>query len=254
MTAPVIPIKSKRKVSEKPTPRKRHDWDAIERDYRTTNLTDRELAKIHGISHVAIFNRAKNNGWARDLTQAVKAATNTKLLEATVNAQINATVNLQVNAAMEKASQTAKSTAETVMAMAEVRKDVVIGHRTGLNRLVTIKAKLLDQIEQAAANMVDLAEVIEMVRQPDDNGIDRANDALKKAMGRSALVDDLKKLADVDEKVRKGEREAFGLDTEPSKDQKADTIRLTDAERAVRLMDMLASRKQAETDQQRRAA
>ena len=60
--------------------------------------------------------------------------------------------------------------------------------------------------------MVNLSDVIEMVRNPDENGIDRANDALRKAMSRSALVDDLKKLADVDEKVRKGEREAFGLD------------------------------------------
>ncbi len=49
-------------------------------------------------------------------------------------------------------------------------------------------------------------------RHPDENGVDRANDALRKAMSRSALVDDLKKLADVDEKVRKGEREAFGPD------------------------------------------
>jgi hypothetical protein len=32
-------------------------------------------------------------------------------------------------------------------------------------------------------------------------------------MGRSALVDDLKKLADVDEKVRKGEREAFSIES-----------------------------------------
>lgn len=39
----------------------------------------------------------------------------------------------------------------------------------------------LNQIRQAAANMVDLAEVIEMVRKPDDNGIDRANDALPAA-------------------------------------------------------------------------
>lgn len=245
MTAPVIPIKGRRTPVAKATPRKRHDWDAIERDYRTTNLTDRELAKVHGISHVAIFNKAKNNGWARDLTQAVKAATNTKLLEATVNAQINATVNLQVNAAMEKASQTAKSTTEAVMAMAEVRKDVVIGHRAGLNHLANIKAKLLAQIEQAAENMVDLAEVIEMVRQPDDNGIDRANDALKKAMGRSALVDDLKKLADVDEKVRKGEREAFGLDDDSQKEKdKVAATRLTDAERAVRLVDMLTRQPQ----------
>ena len=62
--------------------------------------------------------------------------------------------------------------------------------------------------------MAELSEVIEMVRNPDENGIDRANDALRKAMGRSALVDDLKKLAEVDERVRKGEREAFGLDVD----------------------------------------
>ncbi|MFY9261566.1 MAG: hypothetical protein WAO71_13795, partial [Gallionella sp.] len=58
----------------------------------------------------------------------------------------------------------------------------------------------------------------------------------KKMLGRSALVDDLKKLADVDEKVRKGEREAFDLD-EPQDDKTAerDTSRYTDAERAVKL-------------------
>lgn len=99
----------------------------------------------------------------------------------------------------------------TVQAAAEVNTRVILGHRTGLLALTNVKRTLLNQIEQAAANMTDLAEIIEMVRNSDDHGIDRANDALKKAMGRSALVDDLKKLADVDEKVRKGEREAFGL-------------------------------------------
>ena len=89
---------------------------------------------------------------------------------------------------------------------------VILAHRHGLQELTSVKRTLLDQIQQAAALLPDLAEVVEMVRQPDDNGVDRANDALRKAMSRSALVDDLKKLADVDEKVRKGEREAFGLD------------------------------------------
>ena len=134
---------------------------------------------------------------------------------------------------------------ETVLAAAEVNKDVILGHRKGLRKITDIKRKLLAQIEQAAENMVDLAEVIEMVRQPDDNGIDRANDALKKAMGRSALVDDLKKLADVDEKVRKGEREAFGLDDDSQKEKdKVAATRLTDAERAVRLVDMLTRQPQ----------
>jgi len=106
-----------------------------------------------------------------------------------------------------------------VLAAAEVNKQVILGHRQGLQALTDVKRTLLSQIEQAAAQLPDLAEVIELVRKPDDNGIDRANDALRKAMSRSALVDDLKKLADVDEKVRKGEREAFGLDDDGKPDR-----------------------------------
>ena len=80
-----------------------------------------------------------------------------------------------------------------------------------------------------------------MVRKPDDNGIDRANDALRKAMSRSALVDDLKKLADVDEKVRKGEREAFDLDLDPDKQSTADDgKKLSDVELALRVANLMA--------------
>jgi uncharacterized phage infection (PIP) family protein YhgE len=126
----------------------------------------------------------------------------------------------------------------------KVNKNVILGHRTGLNKLTTIKAKLLSHIEQAADNMAELSEIIEMARKPDENGMDRVNDALKKAMGRSALVDDLKKLADVDEKVRKGEREAFNLNDEADMGQAQTVVsRMTDAERAVRLMDMLNQRR-----------
>ena len=112
----------------------------------------------------------------------------------------------------QKCDAAQQNATDTVLAAAEINTRVILGHRTGLKALTDVKRTLLNQIEQAAANMTDLAEIIEMVRNPDDNGIDRANDALRKAMSRSALVDDLKKLADVDEKVRKGEREAFGLD------------------------------------------
>lgn len=79
------------------------------------------------------------------------------------------------------------------------------------------------------------------MRKPDDNGIDRANDALRKAMSRSALVDDLKKLADVDEKVRKGEREAFGLDDDPTKKPPGDDQKkLSDVELALRVANLMA--------------
>ena len=173
------------------------DWEAVERDYRTGKFTLRELEEKHGVFNSSIARKAKNDGWTQDLRLAIRQATNAKLAGDLVS---------------NFASEGAQNVSNTVLAAAEVNTRVILGHRTGLKAITDVKRTLLNQIEQAAANMTALAEIIEMVRKPDDNGIDRANDALKKAMSRSALVDDLKKLADVDEKVRKGEREAFGLD------------------------------------------
>ena len=177
--------------------KRRTDWDAVERDYRTGRFTLRELETKYEVNNSTISRRADKHGWTQDLSTAIKQATNAKLIQSIVAAECS---TAQQNAA------------DTVLAAAEVNKQVILGHRTGLLELTSVKRTLLGQIQQAAALLPDLAEVIEMVRNPDDNGIDRANDALRKAMSRSALVDDLKKLADVDEKVRKGEREAFGLD------------------------------------------
>lgn len=177
--------------------KRRTDWEAVERDYRTGRFTLRELETKYEVNNSTISRRADKHGWTQDLSTAIKQATNAKLIQSIVAAECS---TAQQNAA------------DTVLAAAEVNKQVILGHRTGLLELTSVKRTLLGQIQQAAALLPDLAEVIEMVRNPDDNGIDRANDALRKAMSRSALVDDLKKLADVDEKVRKGEREAFGLD------------------------------------------
>lgn len=176
--------------------RVRTDWEAVERDYRTGKYTLRELEMEHHVSIAQISRKASSLQWTKDLRDAIRQATDAALLH-------------------ENVTEAQKNVTDTIVVAAEVAKNVILGHRTGLNRLSEVKRKLLAQIEQAAENMVDLSEVIEMVRNPDDNGIDRANDALRKAMGRSSLVDDLKKLADVDEKVRKGEREAFKIDDAP---------------------------------------
>jgi hypothetical protein len=156
----------------------------------------RELGAKHGADSGAIARKAKRDGWMRDLTPAVRQATNTALIEAAISTQ---------------ASESQQNVSTAVLAVAQQNMQIILGHRAGLQRLTRIKEALLGQIEQAAQHLPDLAEVIEMVRQPDDNGIDRANDALRKAMSRTALVDDLKKLAEVDERIRKGEREAFNI-------------------------------------------
>lgn len=192
----------------KPAKRKLVDWPAVERDYRTSQMTLREMGEKHGCTHGAIAQKAKASGWQRDLRPAIEQATQTKLIESALSSAVSTATQELTN---------------VVLAVAEVNTQVILRHRTGLQRITRIKEQLLDQIEQAALNLPDLAEAIEIVRNPDENGQDKANDALRKAMSRTALVDDLKKLAEVDEKVRKGEREAFNIaggedqDTGPAK-------------------------------------
>lgn len=52
---------------------KQPDWTKIEADYRAGVKPLRQMASEHGISHVAINNRAKKNEWARDLAAKIKA-------------------------------------------------------------------------------------------------------------------------------------------------------------------------------------
>lgn len=202
--------------------KRRADWEAVERDFRTGKFTLRELEAQHGVSYAQISRKAKELGWSKDLREVIKQATDAALLRETV-------------------TKAQKDATDTVLVAAEVNKQVILAHRQGLQALTQVKRKLLEHIEQAAVLLPDLEEVVELVRKPDDNGVDRANDALRKALSRSALVDDLKKLADVDEKVRKGEREAFDLDLDPDKKPPADDAKkLSDVELALRVANLMA--------------
>lgn len=195
--------------AKKPTPAKpkgkaapvkrRVDWEAVERDYRTGKYTLRQLEANHGISYAEISRRSKKEKWTKDLREVIKQATDAAVLRETV-------------------TEAQKNVTDTILVAAEINSQVILAHRTGLKRITTIQQKLLDQIEQAASNLPELEEVIEMSRKPDDNGKDAINDQMRKAMSRSSLVDDLKKLAEVDERVRKGEREAFNLNAEQTPD------------------------------------
>jgi hypothetical protein len=179
-----------------PPERRKPDWDAVERDYRTSKFTLRELAEKHGVTHTTVARRAERENWQRDLADAIRQATNAQLVQQTVQ---------------QECTTAHQNATDTVLVAAHVNTQVILGHRKGLQEITHVRNLLLSQVAQAAAQLPELAEVIEMLRQPNDAGMDKANDMMRKAMQRTALVDDLKKLAEVDEKVRKGEREAFGI-------------------------------------------
>lgn len=188
------------------TPRAEVDWDAIEPHYRANIRTLRELGEEYGVSASAITQHANKKGWTRDLGAQIRAK---------AEAKVEAEAVSEERRANEKA---------VIEGNAELQYRIRMKHRTGLSRLSIIKDKLLDHVESVVDNLSDLGEVVEVLRNPDENGKDAANDKMRKAMERSSVVEDLRKLAEIDERVRKGEREAFGIDDKDAGDSPVDAL------------------------------
>ncbi|APC18166.1 hypothetical protein BLL42_21465 [Pseudomonas frederiksbergensis] len=106
---------------------KQPDWEAIERAYRAGSLSVRAIAEEAGVSHVAIAKRAKKEGWARDLTDKVRAAAKRKV----------------TNAVTTESYQDALVTEEEIIEEASDKvASVVLAHRVDLAQWRNIANKL----------------------------------------------------------------------------------------------------------------
>lgn len=179
--------------------KKEVDWKAVELDFRAGVKSLEQIGLENGVTKGRISQVAKRDGWTRDLKNRIKAKADARVNEAAVNKELN-----------KKTDRLAER--DVVDANAGLQYQIRMDHRAGLRRLSVIQTKMVNHLESVVDNLGDVVAAIELLRQPDENGQDKANDQLRKAMSRSSVIDDLKKLAEVDEKVRKGEREAFGID------------------------------------------
>lgn len=173
------------------------DWSAIERHYRMGQKSNLQLAAEYGVDPSGIGKRAKKHGWVQDKREEVQQTTEALLIQA----------------ASGRSDPNSTPSALEIKVAAQTNVDVILEHRTGLKRLRQLQAKLMTHLESVIDNFTDVADMIEILRTEDERGIDRVNDQMRKSMERSTVVDDLKKLSEVDERIRKGEREAFGLDS-----------------------------------------
>ena len=81
-----------------------------------------------------------------------------------------------------------------------------------LTTLRRYRQSLPHQLIEAQTVAIDtLTRIVEMAREPDQTGIDKRNDLLQRVISLPSRVESLKKLTEVDEKIRRGEREAFGI-------------------------------------------
>ena len=207
------------------------DWAVIEREYRLGQKSNKQLAADHGVQPSSIGRRAEKYGWVQDKAEEVRTRATNMLVRATAaQAQGNAIANANPNATPSEAE---------VKIAARVAADVVMGHRRGLAKLANLRDAMLSEIEAETTAGDMLAEIVEVVSSPDENGTDRRVELLRKVLSLPSRVESLKKLAEVDEKIRKGEREAFGI-VGPEPEGGLGGAGLSAAERASRLASLMA--------------
>ena len=177
------------------------DWPAVERDYRAGVMSLREMASAHGLSHVAIKKRADKEGWTRDLKAKIQAKADDLVNRAMVNAELTAASGVNERVIIEANSDR----------IAKVR----LEHRQDISRMRTLGTALLAELEDQTFDAVILSQLGELMRSPDDAGMDKLNDIYKKVISTPGRVDTAKKLVETMKSVIAMEREAYSIDSIP---------------------------------------
>lgn len=202
-------------------------WPTIEADFRAGIKSIRQIAREHGLSETAIRKRAKAEDWTRDLSAAIQAKADDLVRREAVRNEVRA-----ANQIPDKVVVDANANAVYRVQMA---------HRAGLTKLSVLRDGLLSELEQAATPAAAPAPET----ADGEKGDDAAEPQPAAGLTLPTRIAALKQLAEVDEKIRRGEREAYGID-KIQPDEGGIVSKLTDAERASRLAALFAiARKRA---------
>ncbi|MDP2876748.1 MAG: hypothetical protein Q8O00_11230 [Holophaga sp.] len=120
---------------------KRYDnatWEQIREEYRAGALSVRDIAKAFGPTEAAIRLRAKKDGWERDLSDQVRAATRAKL---------------------DRSVATPGAPPSEIIEAASARNFTTLqGHIKRLGKLAEFEDQLIERLEQGLADMDRVGE------------------------------------------------------------------------------------------------
>lgn len=189
------------------------DYEAIEPGWRAGLKSVAQLAAEYtedtgiAVTRAAIVKHFQKLGVPRDLSAKVKAKADAMVAEAMVTGKVSTATTLKDAAIIDAAAT-----------------DVVrvrLSHRRDITRFRELVLKLLTECEAESADPAIFQEIGEILRNPDDSGQDRLNDAYQKAISLPQRIKGVKELADTLKTLVGLEREAYGIDTTPEvpKDQ-----------------------------------
>lgn len=171
------------------------DKDAVWRDYRTSQMTLREIAAKHGCSHALVGKWAREHKWERDLGPAVKAATAARLMQETVTTAL---------------ADGVQAVTDTVLAAAEINTRVILGHRRDISKLSTIARNLMDSLDLDKSSTEALKSIAGQVAETPEQRAELAKQ-LHAFLGTHTRVTSVQRLADTLLKLQSLERRAHGL-------------------------------------------
>lgn len=176
------------------------DWERIELDYRAGVKTLRQIADENSISHGAINKRAKRDGWDRDLSKKIQSKADALVSKALVSNPVS--------------KESKVSERQIVDANGHARAEVQLSQRTDIRRNRAIVARLMDEVEQQVGpeNAALLADLGEIMREPDESGQDKRNDLYRKIISLPERAKTAKTLAETLRITVDMERQAFGMD------------------------------------------
>ena len=208
------------------------DWEAIKRDYRTGQFSDRELSRIHGVGATTIRDKARNRKWERDLSGQVQAETLNQLsrdaeprtaahcAQQTAHSARPDLARVGATPPADNAAAVAPDDATIVQAAARRGADVVRGHRAGaarlraqLDRLGRMVDARLDWLEAMGSDedlaVAQAAEALE--GQPHGGALNRRS----REFGVIECAELLDTMARTFARLAATERQAFNLDGKP---------------------------------------
>lgn len=179
------------------------DWSAIEAAFRAGQLSNSQIARMHGVTEGAIRKKAKTQDWIKDLSGAVQKAVRGELVRAQVRAP-------------------RVSEREIIEIAAATGAQVVRTHRTDIRNAAGLVSTLMEQLSEAIHGRNEIAADIEQETEGDKDNQRRAR--MMRAISlqsHAAIVRDLSTAA---KNLVALERQAYNLDEIPAGDNYDDML------------------------------
>lgn len=194
-------------MERKPDPKKkgtRCDYDAMARDYRTARFTDQELGDKYGKSRQAVTKMAKVKGWVKDLSAAVRQATNAGLIAEAAREKV-----------AEAVAKGSNATVDVVAAAALTNTQVIIKHRRNIqeaNQLLDLQMGELKTVSLQPNKLRALMDILTGDGDMTAGELEDARIAFANLMAQPTRSLSLQRMCQTMARLQQLERTAFGLD------------------------------------------